>query len=562
MITSLTWVPKGAARARPVRFELSPEEYQRIKAMAKKEEDDEKAAAEEEEHDALRPSAVRAEHDEVDLSGLPSSLRMDAYDDDEAVDTAAIDGDSDGDGGAIDDDDDDGDDYRMAEVVEQGNVALAMVADDDDDEDADDDEIRPTDALLVVAITEDEFSHLEVQLLSEDGSMFVHHDIALPEFPLCLAWMDCPPFQADGGQLAVGNYVAVGSFDPAIEIWNLDVLDPLEPTAVLGGVVDEQKVLTKKKKGAKKKGGGPELNVGSHEDAVMGLSWNKKYRQALASGSADTAVKVWDVTTQACQHTFAHHTDKVQSVAWHPEEAWLLASGSFDRTVALLDCRSGTRSSSYRIGADVEGLAWDPFSPFHLYCAMEDGSVACMDMRLPKTLFFTFQAHDKTTSSISFSSGVRGMFATASIDKTVKVWDASTVHAAAATSASAAALNGGTMAVPAGLAPRNVMYKSMNVGKLFTMQFFADDPFVLATAGDKGSVAVWESDEADIIQKHFQNNVVGTGTAATVPTTTDMAVAMGAPSSATAEDDSWMDDDEPKKVAPKKGGKAKPKTKR
>jgi hypothetical protein len=35
MITSLTWVPKGAARSRPVRFELSKEEYARIKNLAK-----------------------------------------------------------------------------------------------------------------------------------------------------------------------------------------------------------------------------------------------------------------------------------------------------------------------------------------------------------------------------------------------------------------------------------------------------------------------------------------------------------------------------------------------
>jgi hypothetical protein len=29
--------------------------------------------------------------------------------------------------------------------------------------------------------------------------------------------------------------VAVGTFRPGIEIWDLDVLDPLEPSAVLGG---------------------------------------------------------------------------------------------------------------------------------------------------------------------------------------------------------------------------------------------------------------------------------------------------------------------------------------
>ena len=56
----------------------------------------------------------------------------------------------------------------------------------------------------------------------------------------------------------------------------------------------------------------------------------------LSSGSADNTVKIWDVTTQACQHTFTHHTDKVQSVVWHYEEAWLLASGSFDKTVTPL----------------------------------------------------------------------------------------------------------------------------------------------------------------------------------------------------------------------------------
>lgn len=35
MISSLAWVPKGAPRQHPVRFELSPEEYARVKSLAK-----------------------------------------------------------------------------------------------------------------------------------------------------------------------------------------------------------------------------------------------------------------------------------------------------------------------------------------------------------------------------------------------------------------------------------------------------------------------------------------------------------------------------------------------
>jgi len=32
----------------------------------------------------------------------------------------------------------------------------------------------------------------------------------------------------------IGNYAVVGSFLPEIEIWDLDTLDVLEPTMVLG----------------------------------------------------------------------------------------------------------------------------------------------------------------------------------------------------------------------------------------------------------------------------------------------------------------------------------------
>lgn len=47
-------------------------------------------------------------------------------------------------------------------MLEQGDIALA-VDPDEEDEDAEDDEILVSDSLLVVAITEDEYSHLEVR---------------------------------------------------------------------------------------------------------------------------------------------------------------------------------------------------------------------------------------------------------------------------------------------------------------------------------------------------------------------------------------------------------------
>jgi len=41
-----------------------------------------------------------------------------------------------------------------------------------------------------------------------------------------------PPSLTQGER---GSFVAVGTFKPGIEIWDVDVIDPLEPTQILGG---------------------------------------------------------------------------------------------------------------------------------------------------------------------------------------------------------------------------------------------------------------------------------------------------------------------------------------
>ena len=152
--------------------------------------------------------------------------------------------------------------------------------------------------MLLAARTEDDVSHLEVCVYEEaaddgEANLFVHHDLMLPgaptlslpltpnpltpapaAFPLALAWLDCPPGAA--GADARGNFVAVGTMLPTIELWDLDVLDAVEPVLVLGragGVVEGEATGggARKKKG---KGGAAEVPTDSHTGAVMGLAWN------------------------------------------------------------------------------------------------------------------------------------------------------------------------------------------------------------------------------------------------------------------------------------------------
>jgi periodic tryptophan protein 1 len=223
---------------------------------------------------------------------------------------------------------------------------------------------------------------------------------------------------SDGG---AGNYVAVGTFDTGIEVWNADVLCVLEPTVILGGkdtsATDEKFArefgMKNIPKSRYKSKSGSGLSNGSHTDAVMTLSWNKIHRQVIASGSADKTVKLWDITkaddaTGGVAATFNIHSDKVQSTAWHPTEGSILATGSYDQSVCIVDARSPNGlSKRVKIPADCEAIAWDPHHPHLLTAASEDGSVLCWDVRKFESgsTYWNFVAHEfGGCSDISFNT--------------------------------------------------------------------------------------------------------------------------------------------------------------
>ena len=88
--------------------------------------------------------------------------------------------------------------------------------------------------------------------------------------------MDCPPGAAQGETR--GNYCAVGTMLPCIEVWDLDVLDAVEPVLTLG--VEAPEAGRKK---SRKSAAAAEAAAQSHAGAVMGLSWNGATGSPLAS---------------------------------------------------------------------------------------------------------------------------------------------------------------------------------------------------------------------------------------------------------------------------------------
>ena len=113
----------------------------------------------------------------------------------------------------------------------------------------------------------------------------------------------------------------------------------------------------------------------------MALAWNPLQRNLLISGSADTTVRLnLAGSADTRVQTLRHHTDKVQALAWHPTEAPVLLSAAFDEGGAA-DVRAPDAVRTWALTADVERVVWNPHDPNYFVASAEDGTLRCFDAR-------------------------------------------------------------------------------------------------------------------------------------------------------------------------------------
>ena len=153
---------------------------------------------------------------------------------------------------------------------------------------------------------------------------------------------------------------------------------------------------------------------------------------ALASGSDDASIGLWDVRVRENTQLFYAHEGGVMSVAFSPDGS-MLASGGRDNTVRLWDARTGQHiralsGQMYEINTvafshDGKLLASSSGEPWS-WSNEKDKTIWIWDTRSGDHLH-TLEGHTDGVSCVAFFPGAP-ILASGSHDNTIQIWDART----------------------------------------------------------------------------------------------------------------------------------------
>uniref|UniRef100_A0ACD5XH10 Uncharacterized protein n=1 Tax=Avena sativa TaxID=4498 RepID=A0ACD5XH10_AVESA len=393
MITAISWVPKGAARTVPIEAEPpTQEEIEEAKKSialgraggdaddAEGDEDYGDMELEDDEDEVDEVAQARAAAKALgksgsaavgDISDGMAELNMDAYDEEEdelEVFSTGL-----------------GDLYYK----DNKDDPYIIKKNDDDDEDDDDDDseiedmiIKPTDIVLVCAHNEDEFNSLQVSIVEEqedgDPNMFVHHEVPISDFPLCTAWMD---FNRKNGD-EKGNFIAVGTMDPIIEIWNLDIVQSVawrSPEVLLSGSFDRFVIMSDMRDN------GQTYHKWSVEADVESLVCDPHNEHSFLVSLDNGMVQAFDTRTASSnsnrgQPTFTLHAHNkaASAISFCPSKPNFIATCGTDKMVKLWDISNNQPSCVASLNAKLGAVFTVTFcndSPFLLACGGSKGKL-------------------------------------------------------------------------------------------------------------------------------------------------------------------------------------------
>ncbi|KAI8437205.1 hypothetical protein MSG28_010530 [Choristoneura fumiferana] len=156
------------------------------------------------------------------------------------------------------------------------------------------------------------------------------------------------------------------------------------------------------------------------------VAWSSTEENTIATAATNGAVVVWNLGRSGRskqEHVFSDHKRTVNKVTFHLTEPALLLSGSQDGTMKCFDLRMKEVARTFISNTEsIRDVQFSPHQPQQFAAVSENGSVQLWDVRRTERCVAHFTAHSGPVFACDWHPAAQ-VLATASRDKTIKVWD-------------------------------------------------------------------------------------------------------------------------------------------
>uniref|UniRef100_A0AC35UD40 WD_REPEATS_REGION domain-containing protein n=1 Tax=Rhabditophanes sp. KR3021 TaxID=114890 RepID=A0AC35UD40_9BILA len=241
---------------------------------------------------------------------------------------------------------------------------------------------------------------------------FVRNSTMLDKPPLVIKYLHPDASEKDGNI----TLVAVGYYEPVIELWDVNIIDGAAPVYSLG------KNLSKSQKKNK------ELCATTHLEAVTTLAWSPNMGHVLASGSVDKRVILWDISSETAATIYSFFGEEIQTLSWHPFEIGVLLVGTVANNLYLINCgQDMTGESAVKFAIDeeceIEAIDWDRQNPFLFYVSDATGNLYTFNSTISGGYQSKVKSHDNPTNVVLASRTIGGLVVSAGYGDII-VWKA------------------------------------------------------------------------------------------------------------------------------------------
>lgn len=238
------------------------------------------------------------------------------------------------------------------------------------------------------------------------------------------------------------HLAVVGTFLKEIEIWDLDLGDPIEPLQTLKG----------------------------HSGSITSLKIHPFRNNVMASGCSAGEIRIWNTISLTQVDILPKVPHEVHTIKWSPDTESVLAAHSGPKTIRFFDLKTSSQNSIADIllpCTEAETFEFGPKNSNSLFVGTSEGQIMQMDLRkLDSGPLCTFQAHSNNIPGLVCNDQ---HLISNSLDGKLRIWGINSEES-----------------------PKLLKEKQTPLNRLYVSDLHPENPYLFACGVEGTNIVVWD----------------------------------------------------------------------